>query len=277
MVWTTTGHAILLSAVAKYCDSFARCQGASCLARRNQKQAAGGSKAYVSYRKQVTGRGTCVRNQGRLWAIRQKDTGGMRARKLDLNAMTPRYGTQETFRETSPLPIDPFQGCDMSDVETYPSLTHKATAGKLGPRALYASFLTGKRGVSFCNVTQSLREHRNKQSSIMSSPPWQDRRGMFQTGKVLHEPAARRRSSASESKAAKPGGLATLAALAGTDTTPESSTKFIYRRGKEVHEGSAARKKSMSEDKPAAAPVAAEPGTAAVRKVSPVNDAAIIL
>jgi hypothetical protein len=84
---------------------------------------------------------------------------------------------------------------------------------------------------------------------------------MFQSGKAVHEPAARRRSSASsnDTKAAKPGGLASLVALAGGEAAPESSTKFIYRRGKEVHEPSGGlaggRKKSVG---------GAEPGEAKV-------------
>ncbi|ETN43709.1 uncharacterized protein HMPREF1541_02868 [Cyphellophora europaea CBS 101466] len=109
----------------------------------------------------------------------------------------------------------------------------------------------------------------------MSSPPWQDRRGMFQTGKAVHEPA-RRRSSASQdpsspsltSKLAKPGGLATLIPPTGQTAGPESATRFIYRRGKEVHEP--ARKKSLSSEEKAGATAPALPA-ASVTTTAPAS------
>lgn len=93
---------------------------------------------------------------------------------------------------------------------------------------------------------------------------------MFQPGKVVHEPA--RRSSQDASKAAKPGGLSTLAASAATGA--ESATRFIYRPGKEVHEPS--RKKSMSESKPtppvaAAAPTSPTTSTASTATTSTIG------
>ena len=117
----------------------------------------------------------------------------------------------------------------------------------------------------------------------MSSPPtWADRRGIFQSGKIVHDPAPpRRRSSASSndsaSKSAKPGGLASLLSQAGGEAAPEGSTKFIYRRGREVHEPAAAgRKKSVGESEgggllggEGAKVVGTEaPGVAARRRVS---------
>lgn len=92
---------------------------------------------------------------------------------------------------------------------------------------------------------------------------------MFQSGKAVHEPARRTSIGSqgdSESKAAKPGGLATLAAAAGLGA--ESSSKFIYRRSKEVHEPS--RKKSMSESKPTdALPMPTSPTTSTASTATP--------
>ncbi len=59
---------------------------------------------------------------------------------------------------------------------------------------------------------------------------WQDRRGMNQPGREVHQPSGRKSSF---SKQATPGGLSTL-----TGNTGDHASKFIYKSGKEVHQPS---------------------------------------
>ena len=104
----------------------------------------------------------------------------------------------------------------------------------------------------------------------MSSPPFQDRRFMWQTGKHVHEPT--RKSSMGEqggadapkkASIASPGGLSTLTNMGG-DNAPAS--KFLYMSGKHVHEPG--RKGSVGSDKAGAgSPTSTTSSAAGRRKV----------
>lgn len=59
---------------------------------------------------------------------------------------------------------------------------------------------------------------------------WQDRRGLSQPGREVHEPSGRKSSF---SKQATAGGLSTL-----IGNTGDHASKLMYKSGKEVHEPS---------------------------------------